>query len=88
MSMTAVLSNDNRYTSFEYNGRRIRFAAPKCLDKYTKVLEWDNGYIVVLALYNGVETEEYIDLIPVLQNLCIDPDVFLKDIKEVRICYD
>lgn len=32
--------------------------------------------------------EEYIDLIPILENLCMDPDEFLKDIQKVRICYD
>ena len=53
-----------------------------------KVLEWDNGYLVVSALYNGIETEDYIDLIPILKNLCIDPEEFLKNIKEVTIRYE
>ena len=88
MSTTAALSNDNRFTVFEYDGKRIRFAAPKCLDKYIRVLEWDNGYLVVSAMYNGVETEDYIDLIPILQNLCIDSEEFLKNIKEVTVRYD
>ena len=88
MNTVAVLSSDKRFTSFEYNGIKIRFAAPICLERYLKVLEWDNGYLVVLALYNGVETEEYIDLIPILQNLCIEPGEFLKNIKEVNIQYD
>ena len=42
----------------------------------------------MLALYNGVEIEEYIDLIPILHNLCIEPSEFLKNIKEVNIRYD
>ena len=88
MNTVATLSNDKCFTSFTYNGTRIRFAAPVCLEKYTKILEWVNGYLVVLAIYNGVETEEYIDLIPVLKNLCIEPDEFLKNIKEVSIHYD
>lgn len=88
MSDTAILSNDKRFTSFEYKGKRIRFLAPKCLEKYLKVLEWDKGYLVVSALYNGKETEEYIDLVPVLRNLCIDPDEFLMNIKEVTVGYD
>lgn len=88
MNTVATLSNDKCFTSFTYNGTRIRFAAPVCLEKYTKILEWDNGYLVVLAIYNGVETEEYIDLIPILYNLCIEPSEFLKNIKEVNISYD
>ena len=30
-------------------------------------------------------TEEYIDLVPILQNLYIDPKKFLKNIKTVKI---
>lgn len=88
MNATAVLSNDSRFTSFEYNGKRIRFVTPRSLEKYKKVLEWDHGYLVVSALYNGIETEDYIDLIPILKNLCIDPEEFLKNIKEVTIRYE
>ena len=88
MNTAAVLSNDNRFTSFTYNDTTVRFVTPACLERYTKVVEWDNGYIVVMALYDGVETEEYIDLVPILHNLCIEPDEFLKNIKEVTIHYD
>ena len=88
MNTVATLSNDKQFTSFTYNGTKIRFAAPNCLEKYTKVLEWDNGYLVVLALYNGVETEEYIDLIPILRDLYIDPVAFLAPIRGVKIAYD
>ena len=88
MSETAVLSNDNRFTSFKFNDITIRFKTSPKLERYTRIIEWDNGYIVVSALYSGVETEEYIDLIPILENLCIDPSEFLKNIKEVSICYD
>lgn len=88
MENEAVLSNDSRFTSFSYAGETIRFKTPACLEKYTKVIEWDNGYIVVNAVYNGKETEEYIDLCPILENLCIDPKTFLKDIKGVRISYE
>jgi len=33
------------------------------------------------------ETEEYIDLIPILKNLYFDADEFLNSIKEVGIVY-
>ena len=88
MNNVAVLSNDSRFTSFAYNKKIIRFKTSPKLEKHTRVLEWDNGYIVVMAVYNGVETEEYIDLIPILENLCIDPQEFLKNIREVCILYD
>ena len=51
-------------------------------------MEWDYGYIVVNAEYKGVgEVEEYIDLVPILENLYYDVDKFLEPIKEVRIEY-
>lgn len=84
----AVLSSSGEYTSFSYGGRNIRFMTSPALEKYVEVKTWDNGYIVVTARYNGVDEEEYIDLIPILKNLYIDVDDFLKPIKKVGIRYD
>lgn len=82
----AILSNDGIYTIFESNGQRIRFMTSKKLERYTKILKWDNGYIVVMAKYQNMpEVEEYIDLIPILKMLYYDVDKFLQPIKEVRI---
>lgn len=87
MSNIAMLSNDKNYTSFEYNGHNIRFRTSAKLEHYTEVKEWDYGYLVVMAKYEGKEEpeEEYIDLVPILENLYFDVDEFLKPIKEVRI---
>ena len=87
MSQIAYLSNDKKFTSFEYNGHNIRFRTSERLEYYTEVKEWDNGYIVVMAKYEGntQPEEEYIDLIPILENLYFDIDEFLNAIKEVRI---
>ena len=41
---------------------------------------------IVLAKYEGCE-EEYIDLVPILENLYFDVDDFLKPIQKVRIEY-
>ena len=33
------------------------------LERYTKIVDWDYGYLVVMAKYKGLdEVEEYIDL--------------------------
>ena len=88
MENEAILSNDSRFTSFSSNNKIIRFKTSPKLERYTEVLEWDNGYIVVIAVYNGIPTEEYIDLIPILENLCIDPKEFLNNITKVCIRYD
>ena len=85
-SSEALLSNQGDMTSFRYGNSNIRFRTPKCLKRYTEVKEWDNGYIVVMADYEGMgETEEYIDLLPILKNLYINPETFLKPIKTVKI---
>jgi hypothetical protein len=88
MSNEAILSSNGQFTSFYFNGHNIRFKTSPRLEKYTKIVEWDNGYIVVLAKYQGAEEEEeYIDLIPILENLYIDTEAFLKPIEKVRIEY-
>lgn len=88
MEHAAILSNDSRFTKFSFNGVDIRFKTSPKLERYIEVLEWDNGYIVVTAQYEGKEIEEYIDLLPILDNLYLDADEFLKDISKVRISYD
>ena len=88
ISSEAFLSNDGDMTSFRYGNSNIRFRTPKRLKRFTEVKEWDNGYIVVMADYEGIgETEEYIDLLPILKNLYINPTTFLKPIKSVKIDY-
>jgi len=58
------------------------------LERYTKVVEWDHGYLVVMAKYKNIgEVEEYIDLIPILNKLYYNTDEFLKAIKCVKIEY-
>lgn len=83
----AYLSNDNNYTVFKYGPYRIRFKAPYSLERYTSIKEWDHGYLVVMAKYkhNKESEDEYIDLIPILKDLYIAPETFLKNIKEVRL---
>lgn len=82
----AILSNYGDMTSFRYAGCNVRFRTPSILKRYVEVKMWDEGYIVVTADYEGLgETEEYIDLVPILQNLYINPEKFLKNIKSVKI---
>ncbi len=85
----ATLSNEQNFTVFRYGEHTIRFKAPYSLEKYSLVKEWDHGYLVVMAKYshNMQDEEEYIDLIPILENLYFDAEEFLEPIKEVRIEY-
>ena len=87
MPEEATLSNEKNYTVFQFNGHIIRFTAPYSLEYYTEVKEWDKGYLVVMAKYkqNKEPEEEYIDLVPILQNLYFDTDKFLKPIQGVKI---
>ena len=83
----AYLSNSEGFTVFRYKNRVIQFKAPYSLEHYSSVREWNHGYLVVMAKYrhNKEDEEEYIDLIPVLEMLYIDPDEFLEPIKGVKI---
>jgi hypothetical protein len=85
----ATLSNENQFTVFKFKNFTIRFKAPYSLEYYDAIKEWDNGYLVVMAKYaHQTELEEeYIDLVPILENLYIDATSFLTPIKEVRIHY-
>ena len=84
----AILSHKGQFSSFSYKEHHIRVRTPSILERYTNVVEWNHGYLVVMAKYQGREEEEYIDLIPILENLYFDSDEFLGPIKEVRIQYD
>ena len=87
--MPAFLSNQDDFTSFSCGDFLIRFKTSKHLERYTKILEWDKGYLVVMAKYDNSleEEEEYIDLIPILDNLYIDSDKFLEGVTEVLLKY-
>lgn len=88
MQDSAILTSRGEYTIFEFNNQTIRFATSDRLEKYTKVIKWGKGYLVVMAKYKDIEeVEEYIDLVPVLERLYYDVEEFLKPIKEVKIYY-
>lgn len=86
---TAYLSSKGRYTFFRYGDMELRFIAPYSLERYEKVVEWDYGYLVVLTKYSHNQDleEEYIDLLPVLNALYMDAELFLKPIKNVEVQY-
>ncbi len=85
----ATLSHRGEFTSFKCGDENIRFRTSAALQRYTAVKQWDNGYLVVMADYENLgEVEEYIDLLPILENLYINPDSFLKNIRAVNINYD
>lgn len=85
----AELGLEPGFTVFEYDGKRIRFRCPHSMERIDGIKEWDKGYLVVDAKYahSDEPIEEYIDLVPVLQNLYIDPEKFLSPIKEVRLAH-
>ena len=88
MNTCAILRSQGNYTIFQFNNDVIRFRTSTRLERYIKVVEWDHGYLVVMAKYSSVgAVEEYIDLIPILERLYYDVDQFLKPIREVKIDY-
>ena len=54
----AVLTNDGKNTIFEFNNQRVRFITSDKLERYTKVVEWDNGYLV-MAKYKKMPVPKF-----------------------------
>lgn len=90
MDAVATIRNSDGFTVFECGGRIIRFKAPYSLERYVDVKHWDDGYLVVMAKYEHSDfpEEEYIDLLPILDDLYIDPQMFLEPIREVKVRYE
>lgn len=84
---TATLSSETEYTVFSYGDTVLRFLAPYSLRRYMRVKKWQGGRLSVDADYGDCVEEDYIDLNPILQNLLIDADSFLKPIRKVEVRY-
>lgn len=88
MESEAILTSSGNFTSFSFGGRVTSFRTSPRLERYTKVLKWDNGYLVVMAKYQGCgEEKEYIDLEYIYNSLGLDAEQVLAPIKSVRIEY-
>lgn len=85
----AILSSKGQYVLFSYGGRTIKFRGPYSLERFDSILTWDRGYIEVMTKYAHSPNciEEYIDLVPVLENLYMNANEFISPIKKVRIEY-
>ena len=86
---TAILGSFDHYSTFSFRGKTLTFRTCEGLEKYTRIIRWDNGYIEVMAKYKQKEheIEEYIDLNPVLEGLYMDKEAFLSPIERVEIHY-
>ena len=51
MEDTAVLSSFDKYTTFSFGGKTLTFRTCDGLERYVKVLTWDDGYLEVMAKY-------------------------------------
>ena len=82
----AKIQVDGKYSIFTFRDKCIRFRTSTKLKKYLRVKEWNNGYLVVDVDYSTMgETEEYVDITSILNDLYIDAQSFLKPIKGVRV---
>lgn len=88
MADVAYLSCNNGYTYFKFGERVLKFRTSDRAIKYLTVKEWDPeyGYLVVDVLHDTLGTvEDYIDLLPMLDNLYIDAKKALIPIKRVEV---
>ena len=82
----AKIGVDGKYSVFSFRDKCIKFRTSSKLKKYLRVKEWDNGYLVVDVDYSSLgETEEYVDIKAILNDLFIDAQSFLEPIKGVLI---
>lgn len=81
------LSHAGGFSSFRYGEDVIRFATSKALKHYIRVKKWECGYLEVDADYGKGEEEDYIDLLPILDNLYYDAQEFLRPIRKVEVRY-
>ena len=84
----ARLSSAGRYSLFSCGDDVIRFATSPRLVKYTRIKQWDDGYLEVGADYGKGEVEDYIDIRAILDNLYYDTDAFLSKIDKVEVAYE
>lgn len=86
----ATLSSSGNFTIFKFGSHTIRFRTSPRLIRYTSIKEWDKGYLVVDAQYSNLPDveEEYIDLVPILNNLYFDAKRVLAPIEKVSIHYE
>lgn len=90
VSGCARLSSKGAYSIFSFGPHVIRFRTSRALKRYLSIKQWDNGYLVDDAEYDGASApvEEYIDLVPILNNLYFDAKRILAPIKEVVVSYE
>ena len=82
----AKIRVDGKYSLFTFRDQCIKFRTSTRLRRYLRVKEWDNGYLVVDVDYETLgETEEYVDIKSILDDLYIDAKSFLSPIKGVTI---
>ena len=84
----ARLSSSGSYSVFSYGDDVIRFATSPRLVKYTRIKQWNDGYLEVGADYGKGEVEDYIDMRAILDNLYYDTDAFLSKIDKVEVAYE
>ena len=87
-TQTAFLSNRDGFAIFSFNNIDLKFRISDRVIKFVRIKEWDApiGYIVVDCLHDTMGiVEDYIDLLPMLDDLYIDAKKFLKPIKKVEV---
>ncbi len=71
---------------FSFKGKTITFMHDKELQRYLRVKEWNDGYLVVDCLGTAKgQYEDYIEMPYILENLYMDPRDFFSGMQGVLI---
>ena len=88
MKEYGVLTSKGKYTKFSYMDYTITFMTSKDLVRYVDVQSIDEGVLTVSCIGKvKKEYEDYIDLPYILTTLKMNPDIYLKGLKRVEVCY-
>lgn len=88
MKEYGVLTSNGRYTKFSYMDYTVTFLTSKDLIRYVSVKDINDGVLTVSCVGKvKKEYEDYIDISYILKTLKMNPEIYLKGLKGVEVCY-
>ena len=87
MKEYGVLTSNGRYTKFSYMDYTVTFLTSKDLIRYVSVKDINDGVLTVSYAGKVKKYEDYIDISYISKTLKMNPEIYLKGLKGVEVCY-